>query len=117
MAKAIEENRGTPFFRLRLPYEKLYRILASLVRCGSIRGTADVVGVNKNTVERVVKLAGRHTKRFNDFMLRNLKLTQAQCDEFWTYVKSKKGAKTSMAPAKMRSVARKETVVGGSTSQ
>ena len=111
--KTFSENRGTPLFRLRLPYEKLREVLTSLARCGSIRRTADTVGVNKNTVERIVKLAGRHTKRFNDFMLRDLRMHQVQCDEFWTYVKSKKGAKTSMAPAKMRSVARKEIVVWG----
>jgi len=91
--KTFSENRGTPFFRLRLSYDKLYQILTSLIRCGSIRGTADVVGVNKNTVERIVKLAGEDMKSFNDFMLRNLKMSQVQCDELWTFIKSKKGVR------------------------
>lgn len=95
--KTFSENRGTPFFRLRLPYEKVYRILTSLVRCGSIRGTADVVNVSKNTVERILKLAGKHTKEFNDFMLRNLQMNQVQCDEFWTYIRSKRGSKVVKA--------------------
>jgi len=89
--KTFSENRGTPFFKLRLPYVKLYQILTSLVRCGSIRGTADTVGVNKNTVERIVMLAGAHMEGFNDFMLRDLKMAQVQCDEFWTYIRSKRG--------------------------
>ncbi len=93
--KTFSENRGTLFFKLRLPYEKLYQVLTSLVRCGSIRGTADTVGVNKNTVERIVKLAGRQIKEFNDFMLRDLKMSQAQCDEFWTYIRSKRGVRTA----------------------
>ena len=95
--KTFSENRGTPLFRLRLPYEKLREVLTSLVRCGSIRGTADTVGVNKNTVERIVKLAGAQMKRFNDFMLRDLRMNQAQCDEFWTYIKSKKGVQSMKA--------------------
>lgn len=95
--KTFSENRGTPLFQLRLPYEKLYRILTSLVRCGSIRGTADTVGVNKNTVLRITKLAGKHMKEFNDLMLRNLQMNQAQCDEFWTYIKSKKGVQSMKA--------------------
>jgi hypothetical protein len=89
--KTFSENRGTPLFKLRLPYEKLKQVLTSLVRGGSIRGTADTVGVNKNTVERMVKIAGKHMKEFNDFMLRNLRMSQAQCDEFWTFIGSKKG--------------------------
>lgn len=95
--KTFSENRGTPFFKLRLPYGKLYQILTSLVRCGSIRGTADTIGVNKNTVERIVMLAGAHMKGFNDFMLRDLRMTQVQCDEFWIYVGSKRGLRTVKA--------------------
>lgn len=94
--KTFSENRDTPLFRLKLPYEKLHRILTSLVRCGSIRGTADTVGVNKNTVLRIVKLAGKHMKEFNEFMLRNLKMNQAQCDEFWTFVGTKRGSSMTM---------------------
>lgn len=89
--KTFSENRGTPFFQLRLSYEKLYQILTSLVRCGSIRGTADVVGVSKNTVLRITKTAGEHMREFNDFMLRDLKMSQTQLDEVWTFIRSKKG--------------------------
>jgi transposase-like protein len=90
--KTFSENRGTPFFRLRLPHDKLYEMLTSLARGGGIRGTADVVSVNRNTVERITKTSGQQAEKFNDFMLRNLKMDQVKCYEFWTYVKSKKGA-------------------------
>ncbi|MEM0075353.1 MAG: hypothetical protein QXV84_03285 [Conexivisphaerales archaeon] len=59
------------------------------MRCESIRGTADTVGVNKNTVERILKLTGVDMNEFGDFTLRNLRTAQVQCDEFWTYVRSK----------------------------
>ena len=95
--KTFSENRGAPLFRLRLSYEKFREVLTSLVRCGSIGGTADTVGVNKNTVERIVKLAGKHMKRFNGFMLRNLWMSQVQCDRFWTYIASKKGVRMMKA--------------------
>jgi len=94
--RTFSENRGTPFFELRLPYEKLYRVLTSLVRCGSIRGTADTAGVDKNTVLRILKLAGGKMKEFNEFMLRNLEMSQAQCDEFWTFVGTKRGSSMTM---------------------
>jgi hypothetical protein len=50
------------------------------------------VGVNKNTVLRITKLAGKHMKEFNDLMLLDLEMSQAQCDEFWTFVRTKRGA-------------------------
>ena len=94
--KTFSENRGTPFFELRLPYEKLYQVLTALVRCGSIRGTADTVGVDKNTVMRIIRVAGEKMKEFNEFMLRNLKMDQVQCDEFWTFVSTKRGNPMTM---------------------
>ncbi len=95
--KTFSQNRGTPFWGLRMSYERLYQILDMLVECGSIRGTARVLKASKKTVERVIKVAGEHMKEFNDLMLRSLSMSQAQCDEFWTYVKSKKGGRTSIA--------------------
>lgn len=93
----FSENRDTPFFRLRMSYDRLYQMLTMLVECGSIRGTARALHASKKTVERVVEVAGKHMKEFNGVMLGNLRMSQAQCDEFWTYVKSKKGARTSIA--------------------
>jgi transposase-like protein len=84
--KAFSGNSGTPLFRLRLSYQKFYQMLTSLVRCGSIRGKADVARVSKNTVLRVTRVTGMRTE-FNDYMLRNPKMSQAQCDEFWGCVK------------------------------
>jgi transposase-like protein len=102
--KTFSENRGTPFSGLRMSYHRLYQILTMLVECGSIRGTARALHASKKTVERVVEVAGKHMREFDDVMLRNLEMDQAQCDEFWTYVKSKKGARASIAL--MRTAAR-----------
>lgn len=102
----FSENRGTPFFQLRMSYDRLYQMLTMLVECGSIRGTARALHASKKTVERVIEVAGKHMKEFNDVMLRNLRMDQAQCDEFWTYVKSKKGARTSVAMRAVRGTSR-----------
>lgn len=107
--ETFSENRGTPFFRLRMRYDRLYLILTLLVECGSIRGTARALHASKKTVERVVEVAGKHMKEFNDIMLRDLKMNQAQCDEFWTYVRSKKGARTSIAMTMRKGAAERDT--------
>ena len=42
---------------------------------------------------RILRVAGEKMKEFNEFMLRNLKMNQVQCDEFWTFVRTKRGSR------------------------
>jgi hypothetical protein len=63
--RAFSENRGQPFFKLRISYEQLYRILTTLVQCGSARGTAKASGVSVNTVLRIIRIAGAHARGFS----------------------------------------------------
>jgi len=88
--KTFSENRGTPFFKLRLSYDQLYQILTTLAQCGSVRGTAKIVGVNVKAVLRIIKVIGAHAEAFNDFMLQKLGMNQVQADEIWTYIKKEK---------------------------
>jgi hypothetical protein len=37
-----------------------------------------VVSVNRNTVERITKISGQQAEKFNDFMLRNLKMDHGE---------------------------------------
>ena len=48
--KSFSENRGTPFFGLHTSKETFLRAMAMLVKKGSIRGTARVMGVDKDTI-------------------------------------------------------------------
>jgi len=90
--KTFSENRGTPFFGLHTPKETVLRALAMLVEKGSIRGTARAMGVDKDTVASWLKRAGEHCEEVTDYLLRDLKLSQVQIDEIWSFVK--KGQKS-----------------------
>lgn len=87
--KTFSENRGTPFFGLHTPKETVLRSMAMLVEKGSIRGTARAMGVDKDTVVSWLKRAGAHCEEVTDYLFRDLKLSQVQIDEIWTFIKKR----------------------------
>ena len=91
--KTFSENRGTPFFGLHTPKETVLRALAMLVEKGSIRSTTRAMGVDKDTVASWLKRAGEHCEEVTDYLLRDLKLSQIQIDEIWSFVKKDKNLK------------------------
>jgi transposase-like protein len=56
----FSERKGTPLFDTRLPEEQALDVLAHLRESCGVRQTGRLVGVNKNTVVRLAKLAGQH---------------------------------------------------------
>lgn len=95
--RTFSERRGTPLFKSVLPLKKWEAILKGLADGGGIRGTARTAGVKPDTVLRVLERAGRHAREFNDFMLRDLGLTQVQVDEIWTFIKKRRGRRSEKA--------------------
>lgn len=92
--KTFSERRGTFFFGLRTPKKDVLRALALLPEKGSIRAVSRITGFDKGTIVAWVKLAGKHTKQFNEFFLRGLQLTEVQVDEIWAYIKKTKKHQT-----------------------
>jgi transposase-like protein len=58
----FSEFKGTPFFKSRLPHDKVLAVLEHLAEGCGVRQTARLVGVNKDTVTRLALLAGKHAK-------------------------------------------------------
>ena len=87
--KTFSETRGTAFYKLRTPREKILRTLAMLVERGSIRATARAMGVKQETVARWLRRAAQHAEVVSDYLIRDLHLTQCQVDELWTFVKKR----------------------------
>ena len=73
----------------RLSTEKRVRILSCLVEGMSIRATARVVGVAKNTVLKLLISAGKVCEEYQRTHLVNLKSRRVQCDEIWTFCYAK----------------------------
>jgi transposase-like protein len=62
----FSERKATPLFDCRLPRDKALAVLRHLADGCGVRQTARLVGVDKDTVVRLSKLAGRHAQKLHD---------------------------------------------------
>lgn len=83
----FSESKGTPFFGLKTSFEEVADTLSSLPEKGSIRGLARSSRHGRDTISRWIKAAGKHSKQFNDYFLRDLELNRIQIDEIWSFIK------------------------------
>ena len=75
-------------------------IIRLLVEGNSIRATARIADVSKNTVNKLLIDAGKACEKFHDENVRDVKASVIQCDEIWsfTYAKAKNVATAKAAP-------------------
>lgn len=69
-----------------LSTEKRVAILSALVEGNSVRATARMVGVSKDTVLKLMVDAGAACARYLDETLRGLNCERLQVDEIWSFV-------------------------------
>src|SRR4051812_17899356 len=62
----FSERKGTPLFGSQLTEEKAVSILEHLAERNGVRATAGSVKVNRNTVVRYARLAGKHADQLRD---------------------------------------------------
>ncbi len=92
-------SKGTMFYRLRTPPQQVLEAIAKLVERGSIRGVARAKGVKPDTVIDWLRLAGKHAAEVNEYLVRDLHLSQVQVDELWTFVRrSSRGSRQPKKP-------------------
>jgi IS1 family transposase len=78
----------------RLPSEKRAQIIRCLVEGNSLRGTARLCDVVKNTVTKLLVEVGEACAAYQDAQLRSLPCKRIQVDEIWSFV----GAKQKNVP-------------------
>jgi hypothetical protein len=70
--------------------ETIQRIILAIAECNSIRGTARILSLDKDGVNRVVLKAGEHCKEILQNLIGDLCLNECQLDELWTFIKKRK---------------------------
>ena len=85
--KAFSSRSGTAFFNLRTPKKKVLMGLQLLAEGLGLRGTSRVLETKLDTARRWLAVAALHCEEVSDMLLRDLKLSQVQVDELWTFVK------------------------------
>jgi IS1 family transposase len=78
----------------RLSIERRAQIIAMLTEGNSMRATARMAGCSFNTVSKLLLDVGAACTEYQDRTLRDLRCTEVQCDEIWSFV----GAKAKNVP-------------------
>jgi hypothetical protein len=88
--KRFAASRASALFGLHLPAATIRQIIHHAAEGVGVRATARLLGMDKDTVNRVILRAGEHCARVLSGLLTSLQLTEAQLDELWTFVKKRK---------------------------
>ena len=86
----FSERSHTALSGGRLPREKVISILHHLGEgCGQ-RRICRLVGVSRDAVGRLTRIAGDHAKALHDELVKDIKVKEAQADEKWSFVGKKR---------------------------
>jgi hypothetical protein len=79
----FSERRNTVFFGLHTDEDTIERVVRCLAEGKSIRITAKLMGINKNTVHRIYERAGIHCQRVLAELMRDLHLEDYSLEGLW----------------------------------
>ena len=87
--KRFASTRASAMFGLHLPAETIRQIIHHAAEGVGVCATARLLGLDKDTVNRVILRAGEHCARVLSSLLTSLELHETQLDELWTFVKKR----------------------------
>lgn len=83
-------THGTPFFHKHLKKKEMVNICKMLAEKTPFRGVARQTGHHLDTIRAIASVIAQHCKQFNEYFIKELKLTPIEVDEMWSFVKKKK---------------------------
>jgi transposase-like protein/IS1 family transposase len=97
-AKTFTEPHNGHMAGMYLSSEKAASIIALLVEGISVRSIERITGTHRDTILRLLVLAGYRCERLLEDRLCQLPVKDVQCDEIWGYVGCKERRNTDEAP-------------------
>jgi IS1 family transposase/transposase-like protein len=88
-----------PLGRMRLDMDKAVLCLSLLTEGSSIRSTERVSGVHRDTICRLLRVAGEKCDNLLSGLVRNVPVQDVQADELWCYVGMKQKTKERLGKA------------------
>ena len=85
----VSASTGTAYAGIRTDLNGYLRGATALAEGLSIRATARLLGVDKDTVNHWLPVLGRHCQGVMNHFFRNLHLHECQFDELWTFIYKK----------------------------
>lgn len=86
----FSETRDTVFYDLRTCEEKVMMALKMLLVRVDLAGICFVLGVTEETVLEWLARAAKKAEQINEYLLRELPVTEVQLDEMWNFIKRKR---------------------------
>ena len=87
--KSFCERRGTVFYDLRSPEDRVLLAIKMLLRGMSLRGIADVLEIKLDTVRFWLTRCADHAQAVNEQLVKEITVSRVELDELWTFVKKK----------------------------
>ncbi len=87
------EEHAQPLDDMRLPLDRAENILRLLLEGMSVRSVERVTGVHRDTILRLLVLAGERCQKLMDERIRGLDVQDVEVDEIWGFVGKKEGHK------------------------
>lgn len=84
------ETKGTPLYRKHLSEQEIINICKHLVEKNGIRSIERLTGHHRDTIGVLLEDMAEHAEQVNGYLVKNLGLSQYECDELWTFVKKKR---------------------------
>lgn len=91
--KTFTEDHEKPLDEMRLPVDRAVSVLQLLLEGMSVRSAERVTGVHRDTILKLLVLAGERCQRLMHERIRGLDVRDVQADEIWGYVFKKEGHK------------------------
>jgi len=83
-------TKGTIFFDLRTPIDKVIKVLLCLSRGMGLNNTCRQEKVTADSALSWIEKAGKHSNEFTHYMQQEMHLEQVQIDEFWSFIRKKR---------------------------
>src|SRR5205085_2213358 len=87
--RTYSEEMRRLFGSMLVPEDKAMLAIQLLIEGTSIRSAERITGLHRDTIIRLLVLAGERCIKLLDSQMRNLNLDHVQADEIWTYVAKK----------------------------
>ena len=92
--KTFTEPHKRTLGTMYIPQDKALLAVQLLLEGNSIRSTERITGLDRNTIMKVLVLAGEKCDKVMGRLIVNVPVKDVQCDEIWGYVFKKEGHKT-----------------------
>lgn len=83
------DTPDNPIAPMRLPMDRAVLVLSLLVEGMSIRSAERISGHHRDTIMRLLVLAGRKCERLLDTLVKGVEVEDVQADEIWGFVRMK----------------------------